>query len=560
MAIDLPPTLPPVQATEVQVKNYASSPASAITANINDIQLKVFGDTYLGNDEIVQLIESSKTPSDAIIRLSNRYYEAGHLLMKIRYYRSLDAIYVYVDQLRLAELRGASQVTDHFTNLVGDSDLTMEEFYIARVIADLQAKRAGYHYSVSYEEQSNNDLVMVFNQKAVENYDATDYILEANNKGNRFLGRYFGLAGINHRFQTGTQLSVAYQTAFADLGESRDGENLDQFSLGIDHPFVSGLYGVELSYVEYERSPSTEQNSSASCLLGALCLLPGTSTSTTSKIDIDAEILQASIHGQQILYSTTRNQFVLKERLQHIDSKVQRTGQNEKLLEEKYQTLEISGEYSRTQYDSQITTASQLNLALSARAGLGGSGTLEDYESFKTRYIAENPNSVVPEVAPAARSADFFTLLPSASYQTRLFSDTSLQLNASGQFTNEQLPQQQQFVLGGMGSLSAYLPGVLVGDEGYLLTAKIERRYKFDQFELTPGIFSEYAGSWYKNTSSAQKNDDSIADAGLSLSLSYGESLYTELVAAVPVYDDVMDEQRLNALEADFYWRIRLTF
>ncbi len=166
----------------------------------------------------------------------------------------------------------------------------------------------------------------------------------------------------------------------------------------------------------------------------------------------------------------------------------------------------------------------------------------------------------MPEVAPAARSADFFTLLPSASYQTRLFSDTSLQLNASGQFTNEQLPQQQQFVLGGMGSLSAYLPGVLVGDEGYLLTAKIERRYKFDQFELTPGIFSEYAGSWYKNTSSAQKNDDRIADAGLSLSLSYGESLYTELVAAVPVYDDVMDEQRLNALEADFYWRIRLTF
>ena len=96
MAIDLPPTLPPVQATEVQVKNYASSPASAITANINDIQLKVFGDTYLGNDEIVQLIESSKTPSDAIIRLSNRYYEAGHLLMKIRYYRSLDAIYVTI--------------------------------------------------------------------------------------------------------------------------------------------------------------------------------------------------------------------------------------------------------------------------------------------------------------------------------------------------------------------------------------------------------------------------------------------------------------------------------
>jgi len=70
MAIDLPPTLPPVQATEVQVKNYASSPASAITANINDIQLKVFGDTYLGNDEIVQLIESSKTPSDAIMLYS----------------------------------------------------------------------------------------------------------------------------------------------------------------------------------------------------------------------------------------------------------------------------------------------------------------------------------------------------------------------------------------------------------------------------------------------------------------------------------------------------------
>ena len=50
------------------------------------------------------------------------------------------------------------------------------------------------------------------------------------------------------------------------------------------------------------------------------------------------------------------------------------------------------------------------------------------------------------------------------------------------------------------------------------------------------------------------------ADAGLRVKFEYGKWLYSEVVAAAPVYDDVADEDFIERLEADFYWRLRMTF
>ena len=159
-----------------------------------------------------------------------------------------------------------------------------------------------------------------------------------------------------------------------------------------------------------------------------------------------------------------------------------------------------------------------------------------------------------------ARTAEFIALRPEANYQLKVADNLAWVSTAKAQFADEQVPQQQQFILGGMDTLSAYLPGILVGDEGYFADTRLESRYTWNDFIVVPSVFVEYGGAWYNNAGSPQGDEQTIGDAGLRLKVNYKSFLYTEIVAARPVYDDVADDDRLDDLEADFYWRIRATF
>jgi hypothetical protein len=557
MAIDLPPVMPPQLATSAQISAYSAVSATEVSATINGTNVRVLGNRYLSDADVKNILSSAKTPAEGIINLTKRYYQSGHLLVRIRYAREGDDVVVFVEQLTLSDIRVDADIQPYFEGLVGDTDLSISEFDRARILANLKAERGGYEYSMSYQETGNNTVALVMTKAAVENYDSTDYILEANNKGSRFLGRYFGLAGIKHRFEDGTELSLAYQTAFTDLGESRDGENLDQFSVSVDRPFVSGLYGLDLSYVEYSRDPKIAQTQTGLCILGLLGC--GTSTSITT-VNLDAEILQAAFRGEQILFSGIDSRLSVTEKLEHIDSVVEQAGTSSKLLEETYQIVDVGVKYQKSRYKTDELPAAQLNAGLNFLAGFGDGGTLDNYGEYQAAFMTQNPGISVPDVVPAARTAEFLALQASARYMVRIADETLLSFSANGQFADEQLPQQQQFVLGGMNTLSAYLPGVLVGDEGYYINASLEKTFTWNEYKISPSVFAEYGASWFNNTNSEFGDTQSIADAGVRLRIEFTDYLFTEFVAALPIYDDVANSDELNALEADFFWRVRFTF
>ena len=573
MAIDLPPVLPPVLADQAQVEALQSNSGQPIIENVADTPLKIYGNRHLSEEDVRTIVSGATTPSDAIISLTRRYYESGNLLMKVHYIRSIDSILVFVDQLTLTEVKGDPQAVAHFRDLEGDSDLTIAEFDRERVLADLQATRAGYEYSISYEEGSNNDVAMVFNRSDKADAKLTEFVVEANNKGSRFLGRYFGLAGVNHSFKDGTKVAAAYQTAFTDLGESRDGEELNQYSLSVDKPFTTGLYGVDLGYIEYERKLKVDSQGATSGagltdllgdlpLLGDVCGLLGLcgGTGNPDSLGLDAEITQFALRGEQVLFSTPWQRLTLNQRLEHVDSTIEVQGVSEKLLDEEYQVAELGAKYSRTSYQDQGSAPSQFSASLKLRAGFGDGGTLDDYPAFRAAYESQFPGEPVPEVVAQARTAEFIALRPEANYQLKVADNLAWVSTAKAQFADEQVPQQQQFILGGMDTLSAYLPGILVGDEGYFVDTRLESRYSWNDFIVVPSVFVEYGGAWYNNASSPEGDEQTIGDAGLRLKVNYKSFLYTEIVAARPVYDDVANDDRLDDLEADFYWRVRATF
>ncbi|MGB1908257.1 MAG: hypothetical protein ACPHN3_13005, partial [Spongiibacter sp.] len=330
------------------------------------------------------------TPAEAVVNLAKRYYTDGHLLVQVNYARMVDAVAILVSQKTLKQVAGDPDITPYFSGIENDSDLKIDEFHTAHVLADLRAERAGDTYSISYEDQGADAVNMIFTRGDATDHDGTDLILEANNKGSRFLGRYFGLAGVKHQFDNGTQAQLAYQTAFTELGESRDGTELNQYTFNIDHPFTSGLYGFDITYTDYQREPRVDSSTPATCIdlplplpLPPLCT-PAQITSQT--VELEAEILQASLRGEQVLYSSPWKRITLNERIEYVDSTLKRNDTGEVILDENYYVGELGGKYIQTWYQSEERDAARLTAELKLRAGFGDGGTLDDYDNYLSQF------------------------------------------------------------------------------------------------------------------------------------------------------------------------------
>ncbi len=544
MAIDLPPVMPPQLASQIQIEASASEKSAPISAVIGGITVRVIGNQLLSNTQVEALLAEAETPSAAITALTRRYYNAGHLLVSVSYYRLDDTVTVLVNQALVKGLRGNSQVTSHFAGLVGDPDLSLAEFDRARVLADLQAERAGVSYSIAYEQHYDNQVILDFREQVIADHDATDFILEMNNKGSRFLGRYFGLAGLKHQFGNGTELNVAYKTIFESLGEAGDGDDYQQFDLALEHPFTFGLFGIESSHIEYQRHPQVPTSAAG----GGLCLPLLNNCAVSGAVEtvfLDAEIDSIALSGEQVVYSNPVRRWSAFERIEHISSEIRSASQSAPLLDENYDTLELGAKYS--QRGSLVEAPSYLKAQLSLKTGFGDGGS----------FASDSSDAV----SIGKREAEFILLLPKLGYKFALAPDYEFALNFNGQFAdNTQLPQQQQFVLGGMNSMSAYLPGVIIGDNGYFAHLAVNGKHQWWGLAWESSLFAEYAATKFNNARGELAPNQSLADAGFRLSLKPGLGLETELLAAVPVFDDVVDESRLESLEADFFWRLRWVF
>ncbi len=555
MAIDLPPVLPPVLADEAsyyELKRGVSN-TLGIQGNIAGTTIRVYGNQKLDAEAVRAMIAEAAVPSEFIKQLTRAYYDDGNILTRVLYFREGTTVSVFISEYELAGVEGSESITPYFVGLRGDSDLTLGEFYNARELANIRSERSGVNYRTHFEVLDGNQATLVLEPEPVADHDATDIFVELNNRGSRFAGRYYGIAGLQHNFASGTQATLAYQHAFSDLGGSRLGSDLDQLKFSLDHPFTFGLYGIELAHVEYKSTVESVQTTQGSCTLLILGCTPA--SSQTTERGADGEVSEMALTGKQYLYSTPLAGISLSQRLEHVDTKVEADGLSDPLLDETYQVAELGVDYVRRPVP--VSGDSSLQAGLKVRYGLGGDGgTLDRYDEFR----AQNPSSSVPDVVPAARSADFLTLHPSVDYHWRYAPQWVASASFKGQFANEQLPQQQQYVLGGMYALSAYLPGALIGDEGYLLRLNVTTRRNWWGFDWRPSVFIEHGAAWFNETASDLGDSQSASDIGIRLATEFGDGLSMDIVAATPLSKDVSDEDRLEDAEADFFWRLRKVF
>lgn len=569
MSIDLPPVIPPQLVDEDSMKTFISGAPSRsyIEHRVASVDIRVIGNEYLKAGEIEQILRAASTPSQAIRNLNKLYHRSDYLLVRLFYVKRGDVIFVFVQQTRLQDIKAPESIRVHFEDLIGDPDLTVGEFDKPRTLASMKSKRAGVDYSVSYafgEDPFSTTLVL--NPEPVEDYESTDFYLDAGNQGNRFVGRYFAGTGIAHRFSGGSEVSLNFEKAIVGLGETQGGKSYNGGIFNFNHPSRFGLYGIEFIYTSYERDATLLEATSSSpldpvtseqCLDpdATICFPPledpiSASTDTTSILSIKGETGIAALTGEQILFSHPRHRMTFSQRFEWINDEVD-SEERGILLDESYGTAELGLKYLRN--TSVFGAPAQLLLQGFVKAGAGSGGTFETVEDDE-----ENADAVLP----GKRTGDFVLFRPKFGFKLDITNHLRMAIAASAQISDgNQLPQQQQYVLGGMELISAYLPGVLIGDTGSY------GRFSFEGINLeingtvvTPSIFAEHGQTRFEDAGGVFDDTRVIQDAGLRLNLKFASDLDMDMVVTESLTDKNIPEETLKQARAEFFWRVRKTF
>jgi hypothetical protein len=122
--------------------------------------------------------------------------------------------------------------------------------------------------------------------------------------------------------------------------------------------------------------------------------------------------------------------------------------------------------------------------------------------------------------------------------------------------------------MGGLSTMSAFLPGVLVGDTGAFARVAWQWQpegWAFLGADKKISLFVESATTRYEDTGGAFENHGdfiSVSDGGFRFSSKFFNTIESEMVFAEPISDDGFEDigQDVDAFEVDFFWRLRKRF
>lgn len=571
MPLYLPPPLPPQQA-EVSVlekRNASAQKDQIIEFDLQKYRILITGNTYLSEARIRAVVSVAKTPSQAILLLNALYTADGHLFVNTQYARNGNTIYVHVNEGYLAKVDAPPSIEPFFSGFEGEHGLTPADIESKRILAELKASRAGYTMSGKYSVDPNNPeaFIWTIDGKPIPDHKPWQVGAAFGNPGNRFLGRYFGLANGSYNTANGDTFGLGYAHGFTSLGNSRGGQDYNRGSLNYGTVTPWGLFGADAAYTHYSvdglfGNPVID-NSGANGgglggLLGNLPLLgpilgpilggnqgaggPGTTRLNDKE---HAYIVEANLNGSQFLFANEDTRWVLEEKLQYVDSVIK---------------FDSPAELSGIKIQDEQYGAARLGTTVSTSWSLfEHNGNVEGGFGYKRGFAGH----VRSDLSDPQRTNNFNILDSKLNTAYELPWNMLLGLRLKGQYSvDDRVPQQEQWVLGGPDNLSAFLPGVLVGDTGSFGNLRLQLppgsvfgtlRYRFSLFVEAGTAEFEQARGIFKGTGSA-------SDAGVKLEVALYKNFQVSLYSAKRLSDNNIPKQVRDDSETDFFFNVQANF
>lgn len=500
MPIDLPPMVPPQAAHHAGLESRydLGHTGKKIQVQIGQQTVLIRGNTYLTEKQIQRAAKIVDSPAKFIYLLNALYRAAGHQFVSVQYARDPGSrlIYVIVNQGYIEKVNAPDLLKPFFDQFRDKPGLEPQDFAEARILGGLKAKRAGVTVSSKFTVRKNDPYAFVLDLKTKPDPSHNDLTLTTTfgNPGNRFLGRYFGFTGLQYNLPNGDVAGLTYGRSFTDIGDAHGGDDYDYWQFSYSTINTLGLYGVSGSYTNYQLNNQY-------------------GFGETQR----AETKTVALQGSQFLYATNTTRWLIKEKLQYIDtatavtqapiSKTFPSGlvfpvKGQKTIDEQYGAFELGTTFNHS------------------RLLFGQIATIQMQASYKRGFAGR-----IDDIAGTNRQTDFNLFAGRLKLIYRLPWKMRLDLLVQGQRSiDKELPQQEQWVLGGPGKLSAYLPGILVGDTGAYGRFDFQLpRLELGPFSWTLTLFTEAGTATFADRTGSRSAVRAVADAGAKLEFKIGQ-------------------------------------
>lgn len=519
MPIALPaPTAPELGSAEV----LRGQGGAYVSAAFQQNQIHVIGPDVVSQDQLTEAISGAENLSDVVRRIQATYYLAGYPAVRAVYALAEPDLYVQITLGKVSKVEAPERYQQYFDGLSSADPLTDEDLEPARTFASLHADRAGEAAIPTFKPDGDGSVLRIEpNDKGPGRSSIGGGF---GNPGNRFVGRHFVDYFAKHSFTTGDEIRATGRHSVETLDDENDSEGYHEHSLGWGKVTPWGLLALQGRFVGYQQTLE----------------VPG----LTDPVKFDGSIREVELGWSGLLHAGFFSRWGVGAKVDYTrkdfsttDGYPTETDDIQVLQRQEYGSLELSTEYARVLRP--MDTPVELGAGVTVRSGLGDNETDDPVTAADLGYLLFRP-----------------TLSAKVKFSELL----TVRLAAIAQISDDTVPEQQQWVMGGVGNIEAYLPGVASGDSGGLARLQFETsQFHLFGIGIVPRLFAEYGYAKFENASGDAGETQSLADTGVSLaftrapfeaSISYAESIKEKNIV----------REALRDSDANAFFRISVTF
>ncbi|WP_286705456.1 ShlB/FhaC/HecB family hemolysin secretion/activation protein [Acidiphilium sp. 37-64-53] len=506
MAVFTPPHTPPA-ILESAPPRYGRVPVHVRSHHYDYI---VTGNTLLPPKLIEATIAKVIGPDDAISALLKQYHRYGFVLVAVTaQVKSNKHVEIAIIEGMVTDQKIPEPLRAYFPNSLNRVNLQQSDLTRDQIMASTFAARSGHDITVNLSPAPNpGGSALTIDQTKIAGYSPISALVNFGNYGSRYASGYIAGGQVNANLGQGVAVNANFTQGIPGLRRVSLGSNYYTNGVGISVVRPYGIYGFNANWTHFRLGKSTYP------------------------LNPDANIFTYQFTGSQLLYAGKANRVTLNESFNHVRYIESVFNGFETLLDQHYNYL--SGGVS----------------ASHAMSVFGESASLQGSFNFNLGISA--PYGTLFDNVRGAPTSHFRYTVMSLEYEQSIPHGMSLELSGNAQWSPNTLPSQQQWVLGGLGNLSAWEPGTVIGDSGYVARLQLNAP-TFQRWggAAKLGAYIETGGATNANPSPGTAPWQTLSDVGLILTLTLPHEISIKALAAHPIHSGGYTQSGITNLRSN---------
>lgn len=521
MALDQPP-LPPSAAPVAAIVVAGPQATDLITVSSNGFNYTVTGNTLLYPDVVISSLVKGEDPKAAVGALHAAYLSAGYFLATLLAKVDEKEVAITVVEGRITEAGVPPDLEPFFRNAKDRKDIDRQTMMLGATMAEAYAARQGVQPRLQFGPAADyGGSKLTITEQPIDGAKPWGAVLAFNNFGNRYSSRYVAQGNVSFRPGDGVELTAGYVQGLPNLATESKGSTYDAGSIGASIVTPWGFYNFSYSATNYRYGD------------------------VVSFLNPEGETSTFALTGTQLLYADETTRFGVNQGYSYLTNKVIIPSAEFTLTDQNYDVLSVGFTYQKV-------------YALSGQPGSTSA-------SFTFQKGLGSREGTFANVQAGISTPRFNVYQGSVSVTQGLPAGFNLAVALSGQVGElndyERLPSNQQWVLGGFGNLTAWYPGIVSGDSGYLARmVATGPLWTWGEFNVSPSAFVEAGGSRTNYIYPDVPNSQFLSDYGIGLTSTAFRRGTINMAYAWPWRTRDAGPLIVNDSRARLYFNVALSF